>query len=121
MSSSKQALGRWGENLAADYLTQKGYVILEQNFRTPYGELDLIVQDASTLVFVEIKTRSTDTFGLPEASITSRKQQHIVSAALAYMQAASDTEISWRIDVIAIRKNNSGPTPEITHFKNAIT
>ena len=121
MTASRQALGRWGETLAADYLTQKGYAILERNFRTPYGEIDLIADEGNSLVFVEVKTRSTDAYGLPEAAITPQKRQHLIAAAQAYLQATSHPGVNWRIDVIAIRKLKSAVAPEIYHFENAIT
>jgi len=59
MTSSRQALGQRGENLAADYFNQQGYVVVERNFRTPYGEIDLIVRKHGFLVFVAVKTRAT--------------------------------------------------------------
>ena len=121
MSLSRQALGRWGENLAADYLIKKGYRIIEQNVRTSYGEIDLIVQKGDFLVFVEVKTRSTNTFGAPETSVTHQKQEHLIAAAQSYIQTSTKTDIKWRIDVIAIRKLKPEISPEIIHFENAIT
>lgn len=120
MTARRQALGRWGEARAADYLAQKGYTVIERNLRTPYGELDLIAQDGLSLVFVEVKTRTTDAYGLPEAAITPQKRQHLIAAAQAYLQTLPAAPPDWRIDVIAIRKLKSAPHPEITHFENAI-
>jgi len=121
MASSRQALGRWGEKIAAGFLDKKGYMVIERNFRTPYGEIDLIAQDGAMLVFVEVKTRATDTYGTPEASITSQKREHIIAAAQSYLQSLTAPPFNWRIDVIAIRKLKSTDQPEIIHFENAFT
>jgi putative endonuclease len=120
MTTLRQDLGKWGETLAADFLTNQGYFIIERNHRTPYGEIDLVAKDGAVLVFVEVKTRTSDAFGFPEASITSQKQEHLISAANAILQSMSNPPSSWRIDVIAIRKVKSADHPEIVHFKNAI-
>ena len=121
MTSSRQELGRWGETLAANYLDRNGYRVIERNLRTPFGEIDLVAEDGSLLVFVEVKTRSTDTYGMPEESITQQKRQHLIAAAQSYLQTFSISDTNWRIDVISIRKLKSKATPEIIHFKNAIT
>jgi putative endonuclease len=121
MTSPRQTLGRWGENLAASYLIQKGFLVLERNFRTPYGEIDLIVQRENLLVFVEVKTRASDTFGLPEEAITPKKREHLVATARAYLQEFPAPGLDWRIDVVAIRKIKTDTNPEIIHFENAIT
>lgn len=121
MTSSQQQLGRWGETFAANYLVKKGYRIIERNLRNPYGEIDLIAQKKMMLVFVEVKTRTTDSYGFPEASITPQKQEHLIAAAQAYLQSSPLVYTNWRIDVIAIRKLKSSRKPEIIHFENAIT
>ncbi len=118
--ASKKGLGQWGEALAADYLKQLGYAILERNVRTPYGEIDLIAQDSGELVFVEVKTRASSSLGPPEIAITSRKQEHILSAAQAYLQSHPHLEGNWRVDVIAIQRL-SDQQPQITHFENVFT
>lgn len=131
MKTPRQSLGRWGESLAADYLSQRGYKILERNVRTPYGEIDLVAQlvcaspksdgrAGTVTVFVEVKTRSSRAFGLPEEAVTARKQEHMLAAARAYMQTHPELEGDWRVDVIAIQRSRSGPEPDITHFENAV-
>ena len=120
MTKSRQELGRWGESLAANFLVQKGYAILERNMRTPYAEIDLLARQQDTLVFVEVKTRSGDAFGLPEEAVTTRKREHLIASAQAYLQKYPDPNCEWRIDVIAIRKFTSQKSPEIIHFENAI-
>ena len=121
MNSSRQSLGRWGENIAANFLEDQGYLIIDRNCRTPYGEIDLVAHDGDVIVFVEVKTRASYAFGFPEESITSQKREHLISAAQAILQEMSNHSNIWRIDVIAIRKEKSFNQPEITHFKNAIT
>ncbi|MFN2127858.1 MAG: YraN family protein [Anaerolineales bacterium] len=120
MTISRHALGRWGEAMAAEFLEHQGYLIIDRNCRTPYGEIDLVAQDGAVLVFVEVKTRTSDAFGFPEESITPKKQEHLISAAQAILQSMSNQPNSWRIDVIAIRKLKSVEQPEIVHFKNAV-
>ncbi len=131
----RQALGSWGEQAAAEYLIAKGYTILERNSRTPYGEIDLIAvqpdepsldnlfpgKNSQVLVFVEVKTRASAAFGLPEEAVTGRKRTHLLSSAQAYTQTHADLPQTWRIDVIAIRRPGVGGTPEIVHFENAVS
>lgn len=67
--------------MAAEELTRQGYRIIERNFRCRYGEIDLIAEDANDLIFIEVKTRRGDAYGLPEEAVTLRKQQKIVQVA----------------------------------------
>lgn len=94
---------------------------MRRNVRTPYGEIDLIVKKDDEIVFVEVKTRSTSSYGFPEASITANKQQHLIDAAEFYFAEKAMNLEEWRIDVIAIRGFPGGPPPEIIHFENAIS
>jgi putative endonuclease len=113
-----QRVGRWGEQAAAAFLLQRGYVITAQNFRTPYGEIDLIARQGELTIFIEVKTRTSNTMGLPEDSITPRKRQHMIAAA-EYYAAASEID-HWQIDVISI-EGRPGAEPKITYFENAVT
>lgn len=130
MTKSRQALGRWGEALAASFLTDLGYSILECNVRTSYGEIDLVAcqegaegsqSPSEVLVFVEVKTRTSIAYGHPEESITSRKRAHLLAAAQAYLLDHPEFDGDWRVDVIAIQRTHPGHPPTITHFENAIT
>jgi putative endonuclease len=130
MKTSAQRVGHWGEELAAGYLRQKGYILLEQNARTLYGEIDLVARqtscderslDGGSIVFVEVKTRRSSSFGWPEQAITARKRAHLLASAQAYLQSHPDLSGAWRIDVIAIYGVRSDAPPEIVHFENAIT
>jgi putative endonuclease len=120
MARQKQTFGSWGEQAAAGFLEKLGYVILERNVRTQYGEIDLIARQAAILVFVEVKTRSSTEFGYPEESITATKQQHMQDAAQDYLQSHPELDGEWRVDVVSIRRLKN-QQPEITHIENALS
>jgi putative endonuclease len=131
VTRSPKDLGRWGEALAAEYLLNRGYTIIARNEHTPYGEIDLIAQQASqpdtdpkeaqgVTVFVEVKTRTSKKFGYPEQSVTAHKRENMVSSAQYYLQEHSDKDIDWRIDVIAIEQYGD-QKPIIRHFENALS
>jgi putative endonuclease len=117
-AASHLKLGQWGEQIAATYLAEQGYTILGSNIRTPYGEIDLVARQADSLVFIEVKTRSSTSLGYPEISITPKKFSHMVSAAQAYLLDNPEINLGWRIDVISIQRLSSGQPPEISHFEN---
>lgn len=122
MTTRQQAIGRWGENLAEKYLTQKGYNILARNLRSEYGEIDILAENEGVLAFVEVKTRTNLVFGNPESAITPRKLAHMRAAALAYIQnhPAYD-DLAWRVDVLAILQLRNQRDPEILHFENVLS
>ena len=112
-----QRIGKWGEDIAAEHLTQLGYEIITRNVRTPYGEIDIVTRQGDITIFVEVKARTSTKMGLPEESITPRKREHMLAAADHY---AMQNEIDhWQIDVIAI-EGKPGTQPVITYFENAI-
>jgi putative endonuclease len=112
-----QRVGKWGEETAAEYLTQKGYEVIGQNVRTPYGEIDIVAKQGETIIFVEVKTRTSNRMGLPEESVTARKREHMIACAEHY---AAEHEVDiWQIDVISI-EGKPGTEPIITYFENAI-
>ena len=80
----KITLGRKGEKIAERYLLDLGFKIIDKNFQTKFGEIDIIAQDKGDLVFVEVKTRVSTKFGLPEEAVTPRKIKRIVKAAAIY-------------------------------------
>jgi putative endonuclease len=122
MANWKQELGKWGEDLAAAFLEKNGYTLIKRNYHTPYGEIDIIAseedQGETYLIFVEVKTRSSDQFGYPENGVTRRKLDHLMAAIDRFFQENPNLDYSWQIDVIAIRKNRQHPKPEILHYKN---
>ncbi len=132
----QQTLGARGEKIAADFLQSRGYMILDRNARTPYGEIDLVAlqnppetggekelfpENSPTVVFIEVKARTTSAYGLPEEAITPQKKAHLLDSIQAYMQAHPDLPGYWRLDVLAIRFHRSHSEPEIVHFENALT
>lgn len=117
MTKHNQQVGKWGEETAAQWLTEHGYEIIGQNIRTPYGEIDIIAKKDSILIFVEVKTLTSSKNFFPEQQITKRKREHMLNAAQHY---ATENNIShWQIDVIAI-EGKQETKPKITHFENAI-
>ncbi|MBZ0154668.1 MAG: YraN family protein [Alphaproteobacteria bacterium] len=111
-----QSLGDDGEELAVDYLRNRGCTVLHRNYRTPVGEVDIIVRDRETVVFVEVKARSTLSFGQPFEAVDLRKQAKLRKIALYYLKQRG-MEAPVRFDVISIlfRKGKG----EITHIKEA--
>lgn len=104
--------GKEGEKLALDYLLAKGYKILEKNFRTPFGEIDIIAKDKDFIVIIEVKRRLSDKFGKPELSVNYSKQQKLKKLALYYISTLKK-EYPVRFDVIAINDK------KIEHIENA--
>ncbi len=110
-------LGQKGEALAVTFLAEKGYDILETNWRYKRAEVDIIAKDGNVLVFTEVKTRATDYFGAPEESITSKKKALLTDAASAYMELINhDWEI--RFDYISVIYEDAGNF-RLKHFKDA--
>ena len=117
---SEQDLGKTGELLALQHLESSGYEVVEKNYRAGKGEIDLIAWSPGkpkTLVFVEVKTRSNDFFGSPEAYVGKDKQRIVAATAGAYMQKIN---YDWavRFDIISIMIRKSGQ-PEIKHLEDA--
>ena len=119
MSSAE--LGRWGETIAIQALEIHKYTIVERNWRCPVGEIDVVARDGEMWVFVEVKTRSSTNFGFPEQAVDDRKQDRLLAAAQAYLQAHPELGGDWRVDVIAIQRSRRGDEPEIIHFENALS
>lgn len=120
-NSRRQSIGRLGETMAVTYLKKKGFSILERNYRTPYGEIDLIVNLRNVIVFVEVKTRASDSLGPPEISITPKKLEHMRNAAEYYIQQHPEKANDWRIDAISIQLRAAQSLPRIDHFENIST
>ena len=100
MSIGKE-IGAKGEQFAEDYLSEKGYIILERNWRFGRAEIDIIARHQETIVFVEVKTRSSDHFGKPEAFISKSKQNLMLRASAKYIENHNHSG-ELRFDVIAI-------------------
>jgi putative endonuclease len=121
MKSSGQSIGHRGESFAEAYLEAKGCSILAKNWRSPYGEIDLIAAYDDVIVFIEVKTRASKSLGPPEISITPRKREHMRNTAEYYIQQHPELTNDWRIDVITVQIQAGNLPPIIDHFENAIT
>jgi len=114
----KIQLGARGERLVEKFLRKKGYKVLEKNYRSRFGEIDIIVKKGSEIVFVEVKTRSSKEFGEPENAITKIKLDHFSKTAQSYIQKNNITQCSVRLDAVSVfivpEKNDF----EIEHFEN---
>ena len=109
-------LGKLGENLAVNYLIEKGYQILERNWRSGHKEIDIIALDGNTLVAVEVKTRKTNEFGEPKMAVGAEKQRMLICAADAYVHY-KNLNVDVRFDIISIVF--TGEEPEIEHIEDA--
>jgi putative endonuclease len=112
-------LGNFGENVAADYLRQKRYTIMERQYRCKIGEIDIIARDnTGTVVFVEVKTRRNDNYGQPALAVTKHKQGKIIRAAMWYAHLKRFTQINFRFDVIEVYIYPNGEY-RVQHYINA--
>lgn len=121
VQAARQGLGRTGERLAADALMNKGYRILERNFRCRHGEIDLVAEDEHDLIFVEVKARRGTTFGLPEDALTYFKRRKLLELASYYLDLHACADRSWRIDVVAVQFSSGGKLEEIRIYQHAVT
>lgn len=110
------AFGKTGEQMAAKYLTDKGYVILEHNYRRGHLEIDLIALDGDELVIVEVKSRAYDTILHPEEAVDHKKRLNLIRLANEYVKTHGRKE-NVRFDIVSIVSNANGT--EIKHLKNA--
>jgi len=104
MKTEKQIKGNRGEDLAASYLESNGYVILERNWQIGHLEVDIIATTESFLVFAEVKTRKSNTFGEPEDFVTLQKQRNLIRAASAYIRKFNITK-EVRFDILSVILN----------------
>lgn len=115
----RKNLGNWGENLALEYLTDKGYELLERNFHSRYGELDLIMRLGNVPVAVEVKTRRSRKYGFAEYSITKKKIQAIADTMTVYLDKNANFGDAWQIDLVVIECFGTDK-PEIIHYQNIL-
>ena len=107
-------LGRWGEDLAAAFLEEKGYAIVERDWKSGHHDLDIVAKDGSTLVIVEVKTRRNRLYGNPEEAIDYRKRRSLLSAINHYTKSHRIYS-NVRFDIISI-VGNMGEKSEIDHI-----
>lgn len=111
-------VGKLGEKLAKKYLKKQGYKILDKNFYTRYGEIDLIALKDNTLIFFEIKTRTNQSFGYPEEAINYKKQGHLKKAAEIYLFKKGISNKDLQIDVLSIELGENKRKTKIRHLEN---
>ena len=107
-----------GEDLAVQFLKEKGYKIIDRNFRKGYGEIDIIAIQGRTLVFVEVKTRTSNQFGTPLEQITPFKLHSLVRTAQFYKMLNQKLPDSLRIDAVSVLLDYSGNVSNIEHIEN---
>ena len=118
MPNQKQTIGKLGEDLATKFISDKGYEIVERNYRYGHGEIDIVAKDRDNLVFIEVKTRHNLEFGPPELAVTKSKQRQIRKIAEAYLYDKNINDVDCRIDVIGILMIKN-VEPQINHIINA--
>ena len=107
MDRRNKVIGGKGESEAESYLIKMGYRILDRNYHTPLGEIDIIALDSDVLVFIEVKTRTSDKYGSGFAAVTYQKQVRMAKAALLYITKKQDDFPAYRFDVVSILKKNN--------------
>jgi len=113
--------GVWGEQVAADFLKQNGYKLLGRRVRIgTRDELDLVARDGDCLVFVEVKTRASETYGRPLSAVDRKKRHTLSRGAIRYLQRLKNPHVCFRFDVVeVIGRADAGGGPEIRHVRNA--
>lgn len=118
MTVQRQELGKTGEDLAVRELTMRGYAILDRRYRTRHGEIDIVAEHGATVVFVEVRARSTAEFGRAAETVTDQKKRKVTAMAVEYLARHRLTNRACRFDVVAI-DDALGTQPEIVVYPNA--
>lgn len=108
--------GKFGEKLARDYLINKGYKIIDINYRNKIGEIDIIAIHKEILIFIEVKSRTSNNYGYPYEAVNYKKQQKIVNSSLIYIKSKSYDKFQYRYDIIEVYLTNNS---KINHIENA--
>lgn len=117
MTKGSQRFGKASEDIAAVELRRRGYKILEKNYRTRFGEIDLIAMDGGAIVFIEVKARRSGLFGSPKSAVTLHKQKKISLVAMHYLKTTGNMDKKARFDVVSVSVH--GTTHGIEILKNA--
>ncbi len=116
--AAKDAVGRYGEDVAARHLAAAGYEVLERNWRCRSGELDIVARHGDLLCFVEVKTRRGADFGGPADAVTPAKARRIRALAAAWLADRLPSYGELRFDVVGVRRSRSGPA-QVEHLEGA--
>jgi putative endonuclease len=114
---STKKIGNMGEDIAESYLLKKGYEILDRNYYSRYGEIDIIGKLEDQIIFFEVKTRTNEAFGNPEDSIDQKKIDCMISTAFCFLEEHTEEELDWQMDLLAIKLFPDGKN-EILHFED---
>lgn len=117
---NRSETGQRGERLAQDYFKKRGYRIIETNYRSRYGEIDIVSIYKNVLVFTEVRTKTNLEYGTPEESVTETKARRLRATAYYYRQAHENLPEQWRIDLIAIEIDDKGKVKRINLIESAI-
>jgi len=115
---TNQEIGKLGEDIAVNYLKKKGYKILDRNFDCRQGELDIIALDKKEIVFVEVKTRTSNRYGYPSEAVNKVKQKHMLQTIKYYLYIKNLNEGFVRIDVIEVYIKDN--VYKVNHIKQAL-
>ena len=118
-SGTTKATGKLGEQIAADFLSRKGYTIITRNFQTRSGEIDIIARDGDTLVFIEVKTRKNEKFGKPIEQIDEKKANRIRITAEEYIVKQNCKNMDCRLDAISVNMDGETHDFHVEHFINS--
>jgi putative endonuclease len=112
-------IGTYGENIAIEYLLNKGYKFIAKNFRSKFGEIDIIVKEKDCICFVEVKTRYNKNFGFPSQSVSYNKQRRIKKTSLLFVNKEKLFNLNLRYDVVEVYLNYNDDSYIINHLENA--
>jgi putative endonuclease len=117
----KKKFGKWAESYAENFLNKHEYKTICRNYHSRYGEIDLIMEKGSILIFVEVKARRSQSFGEPEEAVTPEKKNRIVKTAFEFMASKGENRsFSWRVDLIALKLERKGKHGKLIHYKNIL-
>jgi len=120
MGRKMRDTGSAGERVASAHLRKIGYRICQANFRTPFGEIDIVAKHKGVIIFVEVKSRITSSFGPPYLSVTRLKERHIIKNALFYLKKHRIPEADWRIDIVSVKLDDQCKSESIEVIENAV-
>jgi len=121
MSDLRKKLGEFGEQIATAHLMRQGYALIARQWRCAVGEIDLLMRDGATLVFVEVRTRRGNRVGTAEESVGRGKQAKLSALAYTYLEeVGTPADQLWRIDVVAVDVDRSGRVAGLRHIRDAI-
>lgn len=119
-TNQRQRTGQRGEAVARAFLERRGYQVIATNYRSPWGEVDIVARDGPTLAFVEVKARRSTSFGSAVEAVTARKAQRLVATAQHYL-AERGLDVPWRVDLVAIDPSPRPGRARVTLVRSAVS